>query len=97
MYEKDGEVVIVGKGDPLRIEGYSLIGNNEHSELQIKNSQLETITNQVERLSRALKNGNNVYVIILDEKKEVIELKLPALQPLKLNFHKMYQNDERFE
>ena len=97
LYEKDGEVVIVGKGDPLRIEGYSLIGNNEHSELQIKNSQLETITNQVERLSRALKNGNDVYVIILDEEKEVMELKLPALQPLKLNFHKMYQNDERFE
>ena len=94
LNEKVGEVAIVGKGDLLMVEGQNLIGNPEHSKLQIKHSQLEEITSQVHLLSKSNKSGNNVYVLILNEEKEVMELKLPALQPLKLNFTKMYQNVE---
>jgi len=86
---------LVGKGDDLAIKDEYLLGAHDNHKLKINLSKRDSIFAQIESYSNSLnrRDGNDIYILILDENDTVIDVKLPAIQPLKLNFIRMYSNE----
>ena len=95
LYQKDKGRILLGKGDVLSIEDEYLHGLHKHPKLKI-NENFQNASNEIKSYSRSLKrkSGNDIYIILLDENDEVIDVKLPSLLPLKLNFINMYSEEE---
>ena len=86
---------LVGKGDTLAIKDEYLLGAHDNHKLKINLSKRDSIFAQIESYSNSInrRDGNDIYILILDENDTVIDVKLPAIQPLKLNFTRMYSNE----
>ena len=95
LYQKDKGRILLGKGDVLSIEDEYLHGLHKHPKLKI-NENFQNASNEIKNYSRSLKrkSGNDIYIILLDENDEVIDVKLPSLLPLKLNFINMYSEED---